>query len=120
MYIIFYIMSKIHSRVQDQYPTSTSSREKDNKAPEIPENLLEKRNRTKTYYLRNEHRIRQNSPKIGTRHSLVYYMFQSYKAVQIVLHFSSKKQKKDSPPPGGNPFNSFLFFVPAPQRRGMI
>ncbi len=116
MYKIFYIMSKIHSRVPDQYPTSTSSREKDHEAPEIPE----KRNRTKTYYLRNEHRIRQNSPKIGTRHSLVYYMFQSYKAVQIVLHFSSKKQKKDSPPPGGNPFNSFLFFVPAPQRRGMI
>lgn len=67
MYKIFYIMSKIHSRVPDQYPTSTSSREKDHEAPEIPE----KRNRTKTYYLRNEHRIRQNSPKIGTRYSLL-------------------------------------------------
>ena len=67
MYKIFYIMSKIHSRVRGPYQAYPTSREKDAEAPKIPEI----NNRIKTYYLRNEHRIRQNSPKIGIQYSLL-------------------------------------------------
>ena len=67
MYKIFYIMSKIHSRVRGSYQAYPTSREKDAEAPKIPEI----NNRIKTDYLRNEHRIRQNSPKIGIQYSLL-------------------------------------------------